>query len=72
MKKITSFVLISFILTGCLTNSESYHVKDHDHWNERYYEESQNKEETNFAGYLMAIGAAAALVIAAGLEGTTR
>lgn len=68
LRKILFVVLVSTSLSGCLTNKTTTYVYDYDDYDGKVVVEEEQKEEVTFAGTILAVGAAAALVLAAMAE----
>lgn len=73
MNKMTLvLILIAFFLSGCLTNKETYYTYYGDDYDGQITVYQDDKEEVSFAGVVVAVGAAAALVLGAMAETATK
>jgi hypothetical protein len=64
-RKLICVSVMSVLLSGCLTNKERYYSYHQDEYDGHVTVVDEEKEELNIAGFLVTVGATAALVLAA-------
>ncbi|SCA55940.1 exported hypothetical protein [Candidatus Terasakiella magnetica] len=64
-RKLMMISVLTLMLTGCLTNKERYYSYHQDEFDGSVTVVDEEKEELNIAGFLVTVGATAALVLAA-------